>query len=222
MCPLFLFFSHSLLRSPEHTLSSRGTLVSHFSSRLLCCTRKSRTETTKSPARSVLSSGAVALLARVAYLLQRNFPVSTSQNVKNYYSAPLPPSVCSNCQGESALWNHDSRAGCGCGIAVVVEFSCCAVLACLYQTTHAQVLLDDDVVDGSHDESDLHGVGRTGEVSVDLLRRMLVEAGSDVLAFCSLDQNVHHNSRYKSVEDVVARGAVVLATLVVGEVVLHR
>lgn len=59
--------------------------------------------------------------------------------------------------------------------------------ACLYQAAHAQVLLDDDVVDGGHDESDLHCVGRTGEVGVDLLRRMLVEAGSDVLACCSLD-----------------------------------
>lgn len=107
--------------------------------------------------------------------------------MKNYYSAPLPPSVCSNCQGESALWNHGSRAACGCDIAVVVEFSCCDVPACLYQAAHAQVLLDDDVVDGGHDESDLHCVGRTGEVGVDLLRRMLVEAGSDVLACCSLD-----------------------------------
>ena len=53
---------------------------------------------------------------------------------------------------------------------------CCAVRACLYQAAHAEVLLDDDVVDGSHDESDLHGVGGAGEVGVNLLGRMLVEA----------------------------------------------
>ena len=60
--------------------------------------------------------------------------------------------------------------------------------ACLYQAAHAQVLLDDDVVDGSHDESDLHGVSCAGEVGVDLLRRMLVEPGIYVLACCSLGQ----------------------------------
>ena len=54
----------------------------------------------------------------------------------------------------------------------------------------------------SHDESDLHCVCCTGEVGVDLLCLMLVE-------------------RDESVEDVVTRGGVVWATLVVGEVVLH-
>lgn len=50
-----------------------------------------------------------------------------------------------------------------------------AQLVCLYQTAHAQVLLDDDVVHGGHDESDLHRVGRAGKVGVDLLSRMLVK-----------------------------------------------
>jgi hypothetical protein len=100
---------------------------------------------------------------------------------------------------------------------------CCTVMACLYQATHAEVLLDDDVVDGSHDESNLHRVGGASEVGVDLLGRMLVEAGVAQLAHCSLGQKVHrHNSRYKSVQDVITRGAVILTTLVVGEVVLHR
>jgi len=62
------------------------------------------------------------------------------------------------------------------------------VLTCLNQAAHAQVLLDDDVVDGSHDESDLHRVGCAGEVGVDLLRRMLVEAVVLLLAYCSLGQ----------------------------------
>ena len=116
---------------------------------------------------------------------------------------------------------HGSRAGYVCGVAVVVDF-CCAVLACLYQAAHAKVLLDDDVVDGSHDESDLHGVGCAGEVGVDLLGRMLVEPVHILLAYSSLSQKVDRNSRNKSVQDVIARGAVVLASLVIREVVLHR
>ena len=44
-----------------------------------------------------------------------------------------------------------------------------------YQAAHAQVLLDDDVVDGRHDEADLHRVRRAREMRVDLLRRVLVE-----------------------------------------------
>jgi hypothetical protein len=36
--------------------------------------------------------------------------------------------------------------------------------------------LDDDVVDGRHDEADLHRVGGAGEVSVDLLCGVLVES----------------------------------------------
>jgi len=48
--------------------------------------------------------------------------------------------------------------------------------AYLYEAAHAQVLLDDDVVHGSHDEPDLHRVGGACEVGVDLLRWVLVEA----------------------------------------------
>ena len=58
-------------------------------------------------------------------------------------------------------------------------------------------------VDCSHDESDLHGVRGTCEVSVNLLGLVLVQ-------------------RHKPVEDVVASGRVVGAALVVWEVVLHR
>lgn len=83
---------------------------------------------------------------------------------------------------------HGSRAGYVCGIAVVVDF-CCHVLAYLNQAAHAQVLLNDDVVDGSHDESNLHGVGCAGEVSVNLLGRMLVEAAVALLACSSLNQS---------------------------------
>jgi hypothetical protein len=101
-------------------------------------------------------------------------------------------------------------------------WSSAAVAACLDQAAHAKVLLDDDVVDGSHDESDLHGVGCAGEVGVDLLGRMLVEAESDSLACYSVNWKANRNSRDKSVQNVVAGGAVVLTTLVVGEVVLHR
>jgi len=53
----------------------------------------------------------------------------------------------------------------------------------LYQTAHAQVLLDDDVVDGSHDESDLHGVCGACEMGVDLLRGVLVKPGESMLAY---------------------------------------
>ena len=96
------------------------------------------------------------------------------------------------------------------------------MLPCLYQAAHAKILLDDDVVDGSHDESDLHGVGCAGEVGVDLLGRMLVETVHILLAYSSLNQEIDRDSRDKSVQDVIARGAVVLASLVIGEVVLHR
>ena len=92
----------------------------------------------------------------------------------------------------------------------------------LYETAHAQVLLDNDVVHGGHDEADLHRVGGAGEVCVDLLGGMLVET----VVFVSKDSTVanmlRENLRDESVEDVVACRAVVLATLVVGEVVLHR
>jgi hypothetical protein len=73
-----------------------------------------------------------------------------------------------------------------------------------YQAAHSEVLLDNDVwhvsmtlamvgertVHGSHDESDLHGVGGASEVGVDLLVLVLVEG-------------------HEAVQDVVARGLVV-------------
>jgi hypothetical protein len=56
------------------------------------------------------------------------------------------------------------------------------VSVCLYQATHAEVLLDDDVVDGSHNEADLHCVGCAGKVGVNLLGRVLVETIDELLA----------------------------------------
>jgi hypothetical protein len=56
------------------------------------------------------------------------------------------------------------------------------VSACLYQATHAEVLLNDDVVHGSHNEADLHCVGCAGKVGVNLLGRMLVETIDEPLA----------------------------------------
>lgn len=44
----------------------------------------------------------------------------------------------------------------------------------LYQTAESQVLLDNDVVDGGHDEPDLHGIRCAREMSVNLLRGVLV------------------------------------------------
>ena len=94
----------------------------------------------------------------------------------------------------------------------------------LYQATHPQVLLDDNIcselahvicvrgretsvgkltIHGSHNETDLHGICRTSEMRVDLLGLVLVE-------------------RHKAVEDVVTGSGVVSATLIIGEVVLHR
>lgn len=58
-------------------------------------------------------------------------------------------------------------------------------------------------VDGSHDESDLHSIGGAGEMCVDLLGLVLVQAD-------------------ETVQDVVASSSVVGTALVVGEVVLHR
>ena len=53
--------------------------------------------------------------------------------------------------------------------------------------------MNDDVVDGSHDEADLHGIGGAGEVGIDLFTLMLVK-------------------RDKAVEDVLACRIVVGAT----------
>lgn len=58
-------------------------------------------------------------------------------------------------------------------------------------------------IDSGHDEANLRCVGGTGEVGVDLLSLVLVQAN-------------------KAVKDVVASRSIVVATLVVGEVVLHR
>jgi hypothetical protein len=93
---------------------------------------------------------------------------------------------------------------------------------CLYQAAHAEVFLNDDVVDGGHDEADLHCIGGAGEMGVDLLGGMLVEAVVVLLACFLETMSSSRNLRNKSVQDVVARGTVILTTLVVGEVVLHR
>jgi len=58
-------------------------------------------------------------------------------------------------------------------------------------------------IDGRHDETDLGRVRCASEVRVDLLRLMLVQA-------------------YETVEDVIARGGIVVSAFVVREVVLHR
>jgi len=63
--------------------------------------------------------------------------------------------------------------------------------------------LDDDVVDSGHDKSDLGGISRTGEMGIDLLRLVLVQAD-------------------ESVENVVAGQSVIVTTFKVGEVILHR
>lgn len=89
----------------------------------------------------------------------------------------------------------------------------------LYQTTQAEILLDDNIcddvrseylekkgskrtIDGCHDETDLVGIRSACEMCVDLLLLSLVE-------------------RNEAVKDVIASSGVVGTTLVVGEVVLH-
>ena len=57
-------------------------------------------------------------------------------------------------------------------------------------------------INSSHNETDLHGIGSAGEMSVDLLGLVLVE-------------------RDETVENVVASSGVIRTTLVVWEVVLH-
>jgi hypothetical protein len=48
--------------------------------------------------------------------------------------------------------------------------------SCLYETTQAQILLDDDVVHRSHDELDLVRICGACEMCVDLFGGMLIEA----------------------------------------------
>ena len=55
----------------------------------------------------------------------------------------------------------------------------------LYEAAHAQILLNDDVVDRCHDESNLHGICCAGEMCVDLLCGMLVESTKISLAAAS-------------------------------------
>lgn len=75
-------------------------------------------------------------------------------------------------------------------------------IVCLDETAETEVLLDDNVIDSSHDESDLGSIGSTGEVGVDLLGLMLIQAD-------------------ESIQDVVACQSVIITAFVVGEVVLH-
>jgi hypothetical protein len=90
----------------------------------------------------------------------------------------------------------------------------------LDQAAHSQVLLDDDIcimltlrnlteetlsaltIDRRHDEPDLHGIRRTREMSIDLLRLVLIQA-------------------YEAIQDVIARRRVIRAALVIREVILH-
>lgn len=58
-------------------------------------------------------------------------------------------------------------------------------------------------VDCCHDKADLGGICGASKVRVNLLRLVLVQAD-------------------ESVQDVVARGRIIITTLVIGEVVLHR
>jgi len=62
--------------------------------------------------------------------------------------------------------------------------------------------LNDDVINCSHDKSDLSGVSGTGEMGVDLLGFVLVQA-------------------YESIQDIVAGQIIIITTFVVREVVLH-
>jgi len=72
----------------------------------------------------------------------------------------------------------------------------------LDETAETEVLLDDNVIDGGHDEADLGGIGGTGEMGVNLLGLVLVQA-------------------HKSVQDIVAGLGVVISSFVIGEIVLH-
>lgn len=73
----------------------------------------------------------------------------------------------------------------------IVSKVCCNVVECQERT-----------VDGSHDESDLHSIGGAGEMCVNLLGLVLVQAD-------------------ETVQDVVASSSVVGTALIVREVVLH-
>jgi len=72
----------------------------------------------------------------------------------------------------------------------------------LDQTTESQVLLDDDIIHSSHDESDLSGIRCAGEMCVDLLCFVLVQAD-------------------KTVQDIITGRGIIISTFVVWEVVLH-
>jgi len=62
--------------------------------------------------------------------------------------------------------------------------------------------LDDDIIDGRHDEANLCGVGGTSEMCVNLLGLVLVQAD-------------------ESVQNIITGQGVVIPSFVVWEVILH-
>lgn len=62
--------------------------------------------------------------------------------------------------------------------------------------------MNDDIVNSGHNEANLGGIGSTGEVSVDLLSFVLIQAD-------------------KAVQDVITSQGIIFTTLIIGKVVLH-
>lgn len=82
---------------------------------------------------------------------------------------------------------------------------------------------EDLTVDGGHDESDLGGIGGTGEVGVDLLGLMLIqgyETVQDVIASRGIVRSTFSKIRCLVMPSV--RSNLVQLTFIVREVVLHR
>jgi len=91
-----------------------------------------------------------------------------------------------------------------------IQGKCCSCLChlCMLsivrldESAEAEVLLNDNVINGGHDEADLGGIGGTGEMCVNLLRLVLVQAD-------------------ESVQDVVAGLGVIISSFIIREIVLH-
>lgn len=72
----------------------------------------------------------------------------------------------------------------------------------LDETAKTEVFLNDDIINSSHDETDLRGISSTGEMGIDLLGLVLIQTD-------------------ESVEDIITSQSIIVTTLVIREVVLH-
>lgn len=115
----------------------------------------------------------------------KSIETKASQAVQQNQPVSLYRCIQSAEEAAKTIWRRDTICGlCQCGIVKCPLFCrtpCIRVKEIvqvkqsgLDETAETEVFLNDDIVDCSHDESDLGGIGGASEVGVDLLRLVLV------------------------------------------------